>query len=112
VAAASETPPPGTYGGEPEPDPASNAIQLATRNILEKVTRKLESSGEVPQGKRAQRTPVEQINAVLYGEVIEPDGPKRGPVEPVRTPEEQLAALRRMMAEEAAAKARALEPVA
>jgi hypothetical protein len=111
VAEASETPPVGTYGGEPEPEPASNALQLATKNLVGKVARKLESSGVVAIGKRAQRTPMQQIAGVLYGEVIEPDGPRRGPMEPVRTVEQQLAALQQAIAEEAAAKA-ALEPVA
>jgi len=107
----SETPPEGTYGGEPEPEPASNALQLATKNIREKVAGRLSRSGSFPQGKHAQRTPMQQIAGVLYGEVIEPDGPRRGPVDPQRTVEQQLAALQQAIAEEAAAKA-ALEPVA
>jgi hypothetical protein len=44
-------------------------------------------------GKRAQRTQIEQINGVLYGEEIDPDGPRRGPVDPQRTVAEQFIAL-------------------
>lgn len=89
VADACETPPEGTYGAEPTP----NATQIAVKNIVGKVGRKLESSGSVPQGKRPQLTVVEQQRAVLYGEVIDPDGPRRGPVDPQRTVEQQLAAI-------------------
>jgi hypothetical protein len=85
VAAACETPPEGTYG--------DNATQLAVQNLVGKVARNLTSSGEVPMGKRAQRTQIEQINGVLYGEEIDPDGPRRGPVDPQRTVAEQFIAL-------------------
>lgn len=85
VAAACETPPEGTYG--------DNATQLAVQNLVGKVARNLTSSGVVPIGKRAQRTPIEQVNGVLYGEEIDPDGPRRGPVDPQRTVAEQFIAL-------------------
>ncbi len=101
VAAACETPPAGTFGGEPEPEPASNALQFATQNIVGKVARKLESSGKSPPGKRAHLTVVQQIDAVLRGPVLDEEAlvgdimpPIRGgPLEPVRTVAEQLAAL-------------------
>jgi uncharacterized protein YdaU (DUF1376 family) len=86
VADACETPPEGTYGDEPTP----NATQIAVQNIAQKVTRSLVSSGSVPQGKRAQRTPMEQVAGVLYGEVIDPEGPRRGPVDPQRTVAQQF----------------------
>jgi len=100
VAAACETPPAGTFGGEPEPEPASNALQFATQNIVGKVARKLESSGKSPPGKRAHLTVVQQIDAVLRGPVLDEEAlvgdimpPIRGPQPPQRTVAEQLAAL-------------------
>ena len=100
VAAACETPPAGTFGGEPEPEPASNALQLATQNIVGKVARKLESSGKTPPGKRAHLSVVQQIDAVLRGPVLDEEAlvgeilsPRRGPQPPQRTVAEQLAAL-------------------
>ena len=110
VAAACETPPDGTYGGEPEPESASNALQFATQNIVGKVARKLESSGKTPPGKRAQLTVVQQIDATLRGPVLEEDvlvGEilpfRRGPVDAERTPEEQYAKLLGVSLAEAAA---------
>jgi hypothetical protein len=100
VAAACETPPAGTFGSEPEPEPASNALQFATQNIVGKVARKLESSGKSPPGKRAHLTVVQQIDAVLRGPVLDEEAlvgdimpPIRGPQPPQRTVAEQLAAL-------------------
>jgi hypothetical protein len=100
VAAACETPPAGTFGAEPEPEPASNALQFATQNIVGKVARKLESSGKSPPGKRAHLTVVQQIDAVLRGPVLDEEAlvgdimpPIRGPLPPQRTVAEQLAAL-------------------
>jgi hypothetical protein len=99
VAAACETPPRGTFGGEPDEEPGSNALQIEAKNIVGKLARKLESSGKTPTGKRPQLTVVEQIDAVRHGEIIEddrPDGwmPRRpGPLPPQRTVAEQLAAL-------------------
>ena len=100
VAAACETPSAGTYGAEPDQEPATNALQIATKNIVGKLARKLESSGKTPAGKRPQLTVVEQRDYVLHGEVIEDDRPcdgwvprRPGPVDPQRTVAEQLAAL-------------------
>ena len=67
--------------------------QLATRNIVEKLARKMESSGKVPVGKRAQLTAVEQADYVLHGEVMQDEPLRRGPVDPERTLEEQYAQL-------------------
>jgi len=77
-----------------------NPLQLATQTIVGRVARKLESSGKTPPGKRAQLTVVQQIDATLRGPVLD-DAVlvgeivpfRRGPVEPVRTVAEQLAAL-------------------
>ena len=93
VAAACETPPSGTFGCEPGPEPAPSALQIATKNIVGKVARKLESSGKVPVGKRAQLTAVEQADYVLHGEVMLDEPLHRGPVDPERTLEEQYAQL-------------------
>jgi hypothetical protein len=93
---ACEAPPIGTYG-----DPA---IQLAAQTIVEKLGRKLESSGKNPPGRTAKLSIVEQINAVrrgpvmgddpvlLEGEILEAPI-RRGPQPPQRTVAEQLAAL-------------------
>ena len=109
VAAACETPPPGTYGAEPEQKPASNAMQLATQTIVGRVARKLESSGKTPPGKRAQLTVVQQIDQTLRGPVLDDDvlvGEilpfRRGPVEAERTPEQQYAELMGISLAEAA----------
>jgi len=106
VAAACETPPVGTFGAEPEqetdaPDenPVSNALQIATQNLVGKLARKLESSGKTPIGKRPQLTVIEQQDYVLHGEVIEADRPagwvpqRPGPRDPLRTREQQYAEL-------------------
>ena len=101
VAAACETASAGTYGAEPEQETRSNALQFATKNILAKVAKKLESTATHAQGKRPKLTVVEQVDAVLHGpplgedelvgEILPPI--RRGPVDPQRTVAEQLAAL-------------------
>ena len=93
IAAACETPQPGSYGAEPEQEPVTAGRQLATRNIVEKLARKMESSGKTPAGKRAQLTAVEQADYVLHGEVMLDEPLHRGPVDPERTLEEQYAQL-------------------
>jgi hypothetical protein len=101
VAAACETPPPGAFGAETEQQTAPNALQIATQNLVGKVARKLGSSATHAPGKRPALTVVEQIDAVLHGPVMEGAAFKgeilppirRGPLDPVRTVAEQLAAL-------------------
>ena len=104
VAAACEAPPSGTFGAEPVDEPVSNALQIEAKNILGKVVRKLDGRRalEQPIGRRPRLTVVEQVDAVLHGpeldpaalegEILEPPI-RRGPVDPQRTVEEQLAAL-------------------
>ncbi len=101
VAAACETPPAGTYGApieetatKNEPAESREALRVATKNILGKVTRRLETTGKVPPGRAPKLTLVEQGDAIRRGPILDETGQeplRRGPVDPQRTVEEQLA---------------------
>ena len=69
-------------------------MQIAAQTIVEKLSRKFESSGKSATAKRPKRSALEQQREVLYGEPLVVDPPlHRGPVDPIRTVAEQLAAL-------------------
>jgi hypothetical protein len=86
------------------------AQRLAVENVVGKLGRALKTTADRPMGKVAKLSVSEQIREAIRGPVIEDDYPgecvvpiRRPPVDPVRSPDEQVAEAMGITLEEATA---------